>query len=326
MNPSFTPCFFSNSSLCILRISMRGPMSTSWKVVNMAAVFWASFSLCAMRCLMRVIFTRVSPRLFLAGAAEEPAGAGVATGLAGVFAAAFSAGAAVFSAVAGAAEVLLLVSVLPAPSSSTKRGAPTSTSSPSAARSSTTVPEKGLWTSTVTLSVSILARMSSAFTTLPTSTVHSARTPWVIDSPIDGTGISCRAPEAADEASDAGAGLSLTEDSDDDPVDDLAAGVAAASVSILYKGAPISSSPPASVYPSTNTPAPFALMSIVTLSVSTTAMTSSSAMESPAFFCHSTITAEVIESPRLSKGTSTTEKCRGNCLNAGSGENPVTRA
>jgi hypothetical protein len=49
MKPSFTPCFFSNPSLYFLRRSMTAVMSTSLKVVSMAAVFCASFRRLAMR-------------------------------------------------------------------------------------------------------------------------------------------------------------------------------------------------------------------------------------------------------------------------------------
>ena len=43
MKPSFTPCFFSNTSLYCARSRHDAPMSTSLKVVSMAAVFCASF-------------------------------------------------------------------------------------------------------------------------------------------------------------------------------------------------------------------------------------------------------------------------------------------
>ncbi len=39
MKPSFTPCFFSNRSLYWLRTAIIVDMSTSLKVVSMAAVF-----------------------------------------------------------------------------------------------------------------------------------------------------------------------------------------------------------------------------------------------------------------------------------------------
>src|SRR5947208_1760061 len=44
MKPSLLPCFFSNTSLYCARIAMMWPMSTSLKVVSIAAVFCTSFS------------------------------------------------------------------------------------------------------------------------------------------------------------------------------------------------------------------------------------------------------------------------------------------
>src|SRR5215470_2962265 len=44
MNPSFTPCFFSNRSLYSARNAITCVMSTSLKVVSVAAVFCASLS------------------------------------------------------------------------------------------------------------------------------------------------------------------------------------------------------------------------------------------------------------------------------------------
>jgi hypothetical protein len=78
MKPSFTPCFFSNKSLYFVRRSMTAFMSTSLKVVSMAAVFCASFSRRAMVWRRRVIFTRSSR-------ASSPAedGARAAAGAAG---------------------------------------------------------------------------------------------------------------------------------------------------------------------------------------------------------------------------------------------------
>ena len=62
MKPSRTPaCFFSNASLYSARSAIAALMSTSLKVVSMAAVFCASFSRAAMVRRRRVIFTRSSP-------------------------------------------------------------------------------------------------------------------------------------------------------------------------------------------------------------------------------------------------------------------------
>src|SRR5580692_10188904 len=60
MKPSLTPCFFSNRSRYWLRSAMTCVMSTSLKVVSMAAVFCASFSRRAMVWRSRVIRTRSS--------------------------------------------------------------------------------------------------------------------------------------------------------------------------------------------------------------------------------------------------------------------------
>ena len=60
MKPSFTPCFFSNTSLYWLRRSITALMSTSLNVVSMAAVFCASFRRRAMVWRSFVIFTRSS--------------------------------------------------------------------------------------------------------------------------------------------------------------------------------------------------------------------------------------------------------------------------
>src|SRR5205809_441967 len=48
MKPSFDPCFFSNTSLYCARIAMMWVMSTSLKVVSIAAVFCTSLSRRAM--------------------------------------------------------------------------------------------------------------------------------------------------------------------------------------------------------------------------------------------------------------------------------------
>ena len=86
MKPSFTPCFFSNNSLYWLRSAITLVMSTSLKVVSMAAVFCASFRRRAMVWRSRVIFTRSSRAASSAGdgaricaaATGWPAGAGCA--------------------------------------------------------------------------------------------------------------------------------------------------------------------------------------------------------------------------------------------------------
>src|SRR5215813_7020978 len=77
MKPSFTPCFFSKASLCRLRRATTFVMSTSLKVVSMAAVFCACFSRSAMRFLRRVMRTR-SSRAPAGRAAAGADGAGAA--------------------------------------------------------------------------------------------------------------------------------------------------------------------------------------------------------------------------------------------------------
>ena len=58
MNPSFVPCRSMNACLYLLRRSITGFMSTSLKVVRMAAVFWTSLRRWAMRRRRRVMGTR----------------------------------------------------------------------------------------------------------------------------------------------------------------------------------------------------------------------------------------------------------------------------
>ncbi len=61
MKPSFTPCFFSNTLLVLVaQAPSPAVMSTSLKVVSMAAVFWASFRRRAMVWRRRVMRTRSS--------------------------------------------------------------------------------------------------------------------------------------------------------------------------------------------------------------------------------------------------------------------------
>ena len=82
MKPSRAPCFFSKSSFTRSRNAITLVMSTSLKVVSMAAVFCASLRRLAMVRRSRVIFTRSSRSArrrgpagttgFAAGAAAEP--------------------------------------------------------------------------------------------------------------------------------------------------------------------------------------------------------------------------------------------------------------
>lgn len=143
-------------------------MSISLKVVSMAAVFCASFSLSAVRSRMRDIFTRVTPggsTLCAAvpvaaataggvgGSSVGAAGVGAFAGAAGAGAAAAAgAGAAAAAAAAGAAA-----GVPSPPATILKMGPPTWTVSPSAANSSVMVPATGAGTLTTVLSVSMVA-------------------------------------------------------------------------------------------------------------------------------------------------------------------------
>src|SRR5207245_1315480 len=69
MKPSFEPCFFSNTSLYCARIAMMWVMSTSLKVVSIAAVFCASLSRRAMvwRSRLRRRTLLLQLRLFRTG-------------------------------------------------------------------------------------------------------------------------------------------------------------------------------------------------------------------------------------------------------------------
>src|ERR1700712_3314786 len=67
MKPSLAPCFFSNTSLYWARIAMMWLMSTSLKVVSIAAVFCTSLRRRAMVWRSRVIFTRSSRAASSAG-------------------------------------------------------------------------------------------------------------------------------------------------------------------------------------------------------------------------------------------------------------------
>src|SRR6267143_1474685 len=75
MKPSFTPCFFANRSLYWLRSAITWLMSTSLKVVSMAAVFCASLRRRAMVWRSLVILTRSSRAASSAGEGGRSAGA-----------------------------------------------------------------------------------------------------------------------------------------------------------------------------------------------------------------------------------------------------------
>src|SRR5258708_5937511 len=67
MKPSLLPCFLSNTSLYWVRNAMMWLISTSLKVVSIAAVFCTSFRRRAMVWRSRVIFTRSSRAASSAG-------------------------------------------------------------------------------------------------------------------------------------------------------------------------------------------------------------------------------------------------------------------
>mmetsp|Transcript_19577 Transcript_19577/g.29108 ORF Transcript_19577/g.29108 Transcript_19577/m.29108 type:complete len:207 (+) Transcript_19577:681-1301(+) len=201
MKPSFTPCFSRKASLCLPLSSIKYPISTSWKVVSMAAVFCASFNLVATRWRMRDILTRFSVR------SSVPLGFGGAVGAG--FAAGGGGGGTGFSTTGGAvtasgsaagvgAEAGGAVSssrTEPPPSlglpsvSILNRSCPTSTTSSISPRISVMTPSSGARTSTLTLSVSSTITTSSALTNSGVFIGISTIVPSVILSPIVGTSI-----------------------------------------------------------------------------------------------------------------------------------------
>mmetsp|Transcript_44865 Transcript_44865/g.65939 ORF Transcript_44865/g.65939 Transcript_44865/m.65939 type:complete len:283 (-) Transcript_44865:116-964(-) len=211
MNPSLMPCFSVNSSLCLDLISIRLPISTSWNVVSIAAVFWASLRRTPTRCLIRDIFVLVSVLDPDDSAGAAAGGEGAFCGLtagAGGAAAGEAAGSEVRSiGVAGAAPTSFTTlsettssEEAPAPCAATAGSAegaasvsiwnkllPTSTTSSSSPIISTKFPASGERTSTLTLSVSRTTTTSSASTYVPGSTGKSTIVPSVILSPIVGT-------------------------------------------------------------------------------------------------------------------------------------------
>ena len=78
MKPSFTPCFFSKTSLYWLRSAMVAVMSTSLKVVSIAAMFCASFRRRAIVWRRRDIDTRSSRAASDGADGALAAGAGAA--------------------------------------------------------------------------------------------------------------------------------------------------------------------------------------------------------------------------------------------------------
>ena len=173
----------------------------------------------------------------------------------------------------------------PAPGATTATLCPTVTVSPSLAKISSTVPLVGVLTSIVTLSVSICAITSSVATVCPTATSTVATAPSVIESPIEGTSTLAGGPPLA------------------------AAGFPAAAAAVFFAlplSLPIANAmtlcPTETVSPGfastrVTLPALGARTSMVTLSVSICATTSSVTTSSPTFFITVEIVPSVIESP-----------------------------
>merc|ERR1719500_1841225 len=150
-------------------------MSSSLKVVNIALVFCASFSLLAIFILILFIFTLCSllvPAISVVGSAggilstgaAPAAGAFGGIGGGGGGAAAAGAGAAADGAAAGLAP--------PGPSWILRSCTPGWTVLPSSTSSSVITPEPGEGTGTEVLSVSISQRTSSSETLSPTAFSH----------------------------------------------------------------------------------------------------------------------------------------------------------
>mmetsp|Transcript_54636 Transcript_54636/g.119661 ORF Transcript_54636/g.119661 Transcript_54636/m.119661 type:complete len:306 (+) Transcript_54636:669-1586(+) len=180
MNPKRTPCVDSKTSLYCLRRSMMPVMSTSWKVVSMAVVFWASFRRFAMANRMRFIFTRRSggPAAAAAAGAAGAAAAGAAAAGAAAFAGAAAAGVGAAAAACGAAAAAF--GGASPPGVIFARTWPTSTVSSALAMISVSVPLSRALTSVLTLSVSMTARMSPFSQKSPTCFCHSMRVPSVM--------------------------------------------------------------------------------------------------------------------------------------------------
>mmetsp|Transcript_41743 Transcript_41743/g.108106 ORF Transcript_41743/g.108106 Transcript_41743/m.108106 type:complete len:254 (+) Transcript_41743:769-1530(+) len=169
---------------------MMFDMSTSWKVVSIAAVFCDSLSVRAMVFLMRVIFTRRSSRdgpaaTALVSVAAAGAGVGALAGAAGSGAAA-GLGASAFGAALGGASP---------PGLNLAKGWPTCTVSSGCARISMSVPFSLALTSTLTLSVSMTAMTSPSAQKSPAFFCHSCNVPSVmLSAPNSGVAIVLTSP------------------------------------------------------------------------------------------------------------------------------------
>ena len=146
----------------------------------------------------------------------------------------------------------------------------------------------------VTLSVSICAMTSSAATASPGLFVSAATAPSVMESPIAGTSMGCGGPSSAAAAFSAAAFF---------PAAFLDLAGAAAAASTAHTGWPTLTVSPSLTSTSETTPATGARTSMVTLSVSIWAMTSSTATASPGCLSTAAMAPSVMESPM--GGTST---------------------
>ena len=225
MKPSFWPCRFSNASLYSARSPITAPISTSLKVVSIAAVFCASFRRRAMVWRRRVIFTRSSPpssgraEALAAGAAAAATGfarkactspfvtrpslplpapicagvtpasaiALVAAGPFGRVAAGALAGASAAGAGFAAGAGAAAGFAAAAPAAMVPSRAPAVTSAPSCAAMDSITPAAGALTSTVTLSVSSSTSGSSAATASPAFFSQRATVALETLSPSGGT-------------------------------------------------------------------------------------------------------------------------------------------
>mmetsp|Transcript_15007 Transcript_15007/g.24485 ORF Transcript_15007/g.24485 Transcript_15007/m.24485 type:complete len:207 (+) Transcript_15007:1141-1761(+) len=157
-----------------------------------------------------------------------------------------------------------------------------------------TTPATGARTSMVTLSVSIWAIVSSIDTISPGCLTIAAMAPSVMESPIDGTWMPKGAEEAPAGAEVRGAG-------------EAAAAFLAPSVSVATP-CPTMTVSPSLTRISPMTPATGERTSMVTLSVSICAITSSTATSSPGALSTAAMDPSVMESPIC--GTSTVEAAR----------------
>lgn len=304
MKPSLQPCFLMKSSWTSLRSFMTADMSTSLKVVRMAAVCcaftrWEAILRRSIDIFLRVVRPSVSA---LTGAAVLGA-AGVGLG-ASVLA---TTGAGVGVAVAAGAGVASAGAV-PAPTVILAISEPMLTSSPSGVMISI-VPDSSASSSLETLSVSRVTRAAPLFTVSPLATCHAATFAEVTDSPAAGTMTSITEPLLVGAGVDAGAASALAGAGVVAGAAVSGAGVAgaleaaAAPSVILATTVPIATSSPSGVR-ICRVPSCSASSSVDTLSVSRVTRTSPFETASPSALCHWATFAEVTDSPAFGMITS----------------------